>query len=238
MHKLIVMSSAYRQSSQFNEASNAEDPRNKLLWRFPRERLEGEVIRDAALSVAGLLNGNIGGPSVFPALPSGAVKPRGGWSVNQDPAERNRRSIYIFVRRNARYPMLEAFDMPDTHESCGRRNLTITAPQAMAMLNNQVSLEWAQALAGRVLREAGTDPQRQIETAYRLAYSRKPNGIDKDLVQTFLAKQQSVIAERAAEGGKLALPADMPASYDPARAAALVDFCHMLLNSNEFVYRN
>ena len=238
MHKLIVMSNAYRRSSQYNEASNAEDPRDKLLWRFPRQRLEGEVIRDAALSVAGALNPSVGGPSVFPALPSGAVKPRGGWAVNQDPAERNRRSIYIFVRRNARYPMLEAFDMPDTHESCGRRNLTITAPQAMAMLNNQVSLEWAQALAGRVLREAGTDPQRQIETAYRLAYSRKPNGSDQDLVQTFLAKQKTVIAERTAAGGKLAQPTGMSAGYDPAEAAALVDFCHMLLNSNEFVYRN
>ncbi len=238
MHKLIVMSNAYRQSSQFNEAASSEDPRNKLLWRFPRQRLEGEVIRDAALSVAGVLNVNVGGPSVFPALPSGAIKPRGGWSVNQDPSERNRRSIYIFVRRNARYPMLEAFDMPDTHESCGRRNLTITAPQAMAMLNNQVSLEWAQAFAGRILREAGTDPDRQIETAYRLAYSRKPNGSDKDLVQTFLAKQKSVISERAAAGAKLAQPSGMPNGYDPAQAAALVDFCHMLLNSNEFVYRN
>ena len=105
--------------------------RDKLLWRFPRERLEGEVIRDAALSVSGLLNDKMGGPSVFPELPEGAGEPRGGWKLSE-PVERNRRSVYIFVRRNARYPMLEAFDMPDTHESCGRRNQTITAPQAMA----------------------------------------------------------------------------------------------------------
>ena len=80
-----------------------------------------------------------------------------------DPEERNRRSVYIFVRRNARYPMLEAFDMPDTHESCGRRNQTITAPQAMSLLNGKVSLEWAQAFAGRVLKEAGADPNAQVE---------------------------------------------------------------------------
>jgi hypothetical protein len=237
MHKLMVTSNAYRQSSEFNEVAAKQDPRDKLLWRFPRERLEGEVIRDAALSVAGLLNEKMAGPSVFPELPEGAGKPRGGWKVS-DPAERNRRSIYIFVRRNARYPMLEAFDMPDTHESCGRRNQTITAPQAMALLNSKVSLEWSQALAGRVLKEAGTDPNAQIENAYRLAYGRRPDGSEKDTILTFLTKQKGVIAERASSGQKLALPTSMPAGYDPAHAAALVDFCQMLLNSNEFVYRN
>jgi hypothetical protein len=238
MQKLIVMSNTYRQASTYNEKSAAEDPRDRLLWRFPRERLEGEVIRDAALAVAGVLNDKIGGPSVFPALPSGAVKPRGGWTLSNDPADRDRRSIYIFVRRNARYPMLEAFDMPDTHESCGRRNLTITAPQAMTMLNNQVSLEWASAFAGRVLKVAGTDQQKQINTAYRLAYGRTADGAEKDVVQTFFATQKQIIADRAAAGEKLAQPTAMPAGYDRVEGAALVDFCHMLLNSNEFVYRN
>lgn len=238
LHKLIVMSNTYRQSSDYNAESAAQDPRNKLMWRFPRERLEGEVIRDAALSVAGLLNTKVGGPSVFPELPSGAIKPRGGWNVNTNPAERNRRSVYIFVRRNARYPMLEAFDMPDTHESCGRRNQTITAPQAMSLLNSAVSLDWAQAFAGRVLKTAGTDTAAQVNTAFRLAYGRTANGSEKDLVQTFFAKQKQIIAERAAAGQKLAEPSVMPDGYDRVQAAALVDFCQMLLNSNEFVYRN
>jgi hypothetical protein len=237
MHKLMVTSAAYRQASDFNTAAAQEDPHNKLLWRFPRERLEGEVIRDSALAVSGLLTKEVGGPSVFPELPLGAGKPRGGWKVS-DETERNRRSVYIFVRRNARYPMLEAFDMPDTHESCGRRNQTITAPQAMSLLNSQVSLEWSQAFAGRVLKEAGTDPAAQIEDAYRLAYGRRPDGSEKDTVLTFLTKQQGLIGDRAAVGGKLALPTAMPAGYDKTRGAALVDFCQMLLNSNEFVYRN
>src|SRR5260221_11237498 len=184
MHRLIVTSSTYRQSSAFNAVAAREAPRDKLLWRFPRERLEGEVIRDSALAVAGLLNDEIGGPSVFPELPIGAGKPRGGWKVS-DPAERNRRSVYIFVRRNARYPMLEAFDMPDTHESCGRRNQTITAPQAMSLLNSKVSLEWSQAFAGRVLKTAGTDQAASVDTAYRLAYGRHPTGAEKDVVLTF-----------------------------------------------------
>jgi hypothetical protein len=108
----------------------------------------------------------------------------------------------------------------------------------MSLLNSKVSLEWSQAFAGRVLKEAGTDPNKQIEDAYRLAYGRRPDGSEKDTVLTFLTKQQSVIAERASAGQKLALPTLMPAGYDSAHGAALVDFCQMLLNSNEFVYKN
>ena len=238
LHKQIVMSATFRQSSAFNETAGAEDAKDKLLWRFPRERLEGEVIRDAALSVAGLLNESVGGPSVYPELPAGAGKPRGGWKVSESAEDRNRRSLYIFVRRNARYPMMEAFDMPDTHESCGRRNQTITAPQAMSLLNGKVSLEWAQAFAGRVLKQAGPDAQAEIKVAYKLAYGRSPDGFEKDSVLTFLSKQKSLVEERKVAGKKLALPTAMPADYDPAQGAALVDFCQMLLNSNEFVYRN
>ncbi len=235
MHKLMVTSETYRQSSNFSAEAVAQDPRNKLLWRFPRERLEGESIRDAALMVSGLLNDKVGGPSVYPELPSGAAKPRGGWKLSP-PEDRDRRSVYVFVRRNARYPMLEAFDMPDTHESCGRRNQTITAPQAMALLNSKVSLDWAEAFAGRVLKQAGTDPNRQVESAYRLAFGRKPDGFEKDSVLTFMTKQKSLVAGRTPAG--LALPTFIPEGYDRAQAAVLVDFCQMLFNSNEFVYRN
>lgn len=239
MQKMIVMSNAYQQSSALNDASAKADPRNRLLWRFPRERLEGEVIRDSALYVSGLLNLSVGGPSVFPELPAGAGKPRGGWKTSTDPADENRRSIYIFVRRNARYPMLEEFDMPDTHESCGRRNQTITAPQALSLLNDKLTLEWAAAFAGRVIKQAGADANAQIENAYRLAYGRSPDGWEKDKVLTFFAKQKTIVADRLAAGGKAALPTgSLPEGMQPAQAAALVDFCHMLLNSNEFVYRD
>jgi hypothetical protein len=237
MHKLIVLSKAYQQSSAFNAVAGKEDPRDKLLWRFPRERLEGEVIRDAALAVSGLLSEKMGGPSIFPELPAGAGRPRGGWTPSEA-EERNRRSVYVFVRRNARYPMLEEFDMPDTHESCGRRNKTITAPQAMSMLNGQVSLEWAQAFAGRLLADSGSDVNGQMDMAFRLAFGRHPYGFEKDTVQTFFQTQHQLLADRATAGEKLALPKAMPSGYDPIQAAALVDFCQMLLNSNEFVYRN
>jgi hypothetical protein len=239
MQKLIVMSNVYQQSSMSNEESAKIDPRNRLLWHFPRQRLEGEVIRDSALSAAGLLNANVGGPSVYPELPAAFGKPRGGWKTSTNPADANRRSIYIFVRRNARYPMLEEFDMPDTHESCGRRNQTITAPQALSLLNDKLTLEWAEAFAGRVMRQAGADANAQIENAYRLAYGRRPDGWEKDTVLTFFAKQKGIVTERVAAGEKLALPpGPLPSGVEPAQAAVLVDFCHMLLNSNEFVYRN
>jgi hypothetical protein len=239
MQKLIVMSNVYKQSSASNESSAKADPRNRLLWHFPRQRLEGEAIRDSMLYAAGLLNLKVGGPSVFPELPEGAGKPRGGWTTSTDAADADRRSIYIFVRRNARYPLLEEFDMPDTHESCGRRNQTITAPQALSLLNDKLALEWAASFAGRVLHQAGVDANAQIEDAFRLAYGRRPDGWEKDTVLTFFAKQKEIVKQRAAAGEKLALPPGaLPAGVEPVEAAVLVDFCQMLFNSSEFVYRN
>jgi hypothetical protein len=236
LHRLIVTSNTYRQSTAHRAEAAAIDPSNRLLWAFPRQRLEGEVIRDSSLKVAGLLNPKMGGPSVFPELPEGMPAPRGGWHVSEA-GERNRRSVYIFVRRNARYPMLETFDMPDTHESCARRSVTTTAPQALTMLNNKVAVDWARAFAGRVI-SAGAEQSRQIERAYLLAYSRRPDSFEKDTVASFLHKQRGVISERAHRGEKIALPDRLPDGIEPDYAAAMVDFCHMLLNSNEFVYRN
>jgi hypothetical protein len=235
MHRLIMTSAAYQESSDFRQDAAELDSSNRLLWAFPRHRLEGEVIRDSSLQVAGLLNTKVGGPSVFPDLPENMAAPRGGWKLSA-PEERNRRSVYIFVRRNTRYPMLEAFDMPDTHESCSRRDVTTTAPQALTMLNDKVALEWARAFAGQAL--AAPDP---LDRAFRLAYSRPPDAFEKDTAATFLHKQKSVIADRAARGEKLALPSPAPqsgANLEPTYAAAFVDLCQMLLNSNEFVYRN
>jgi hypothetical protein len=127
MHRLIMTSETYKQASISRAEAVAIDPDNKLLWRFPRHRLEGETIRDEALSVAGMLNDKMGGPSVMPDLPIG-VTTRGGWKETADPTERNRRSIYVFVKRNMRFPLFEAFDMPDTHEPCARRDVTTTSP--------------------------------------------------------------------------------------------------------------
>ena len=238
MHRLIMNSQTYQQSSEFRQAASEEDPLNRLLWRFPPQRLEGEVIRDSMLAVAGRLNHRVGGPSVFPELPMGASQPRGGWDVPESQHAQDRRSVYVFVRRNSRYPMLESFDMPDTHESCARRSLTTTAPQALALLNSEHTLGWAQGLAGRILDAAGADRDRQIREGFRLAYSRQPDGWEKDTVLTFFETQRGIIAERAAAGEPLLLPDVLPAGMSQQEAAAVVDFAHMLLNSNEFVFGN
>ena len=238
MHRLIMNSSVYQQASMLSSPSATElDPQNTLLWRFPRHRLEGEAIRDAALAVAGELNPKMGGPSIFPELPPG-MESRGGWRTSPDAADRNRRSVYVFVRRNTRYPMFEAFDMPDTHESCPRRDVTTSPVQALTLLNSAVALEWAQSLASRVIAAAGTDREAQIHTAYKLAYSRRPTAAEAKTALDFYRRHRAIVAARAASGGKLALPGTLPRGANEVDAATLVDFCHMLINSNEFVYVN
>jgi hypothetical protein len=160
----------------------------------------------------------------------------GGWPLTANEAERNRRSLYVFVRRNTRYPMFLAFDMPDTHESCARRGMTTSPVQALTLLNSQLSLDWARAFAGRVVEGAGLQTGAQITLAYQLAFSRSPTEREAATGRRFLADQRSLVAERHAAGEPLALP--RPNLLDPVDGAALVDFCHMLLNANEFVYLN
>src|SRR5262249_58565746 len=112
----------------------------------------------------GGLNGEVGGPGWLPPLPAG-VETRGGWRKDEDPSEANRRSVYVFVRRNTRYPMFEVFDMPDTHESCPRRNATVTAPQALELLNNELVLDWSRSLAARVANDAGLTAEARVDQA-------------------------------------------------------------------------
>jgi hypothetical protein len=235
LHRLIMTSSTYRQSTAPAALAMKADPDDLLLWRFPRKRLEAEVIRDSALSVAGLLNPKMGGPGIFPEIPPG-MQVRGGWPVTKDQAERNRRSVYIFVRRNTRYPLLEAFDMPEAQETCSRRFVTTTPSQALMLLNDKLALQWAGHFAGRVARDAGPDRRAMIDAACRLAFCRPASPEEMHLMNQFLDRQQSIIADRVGNGEKLAMPDPPAINLAPADAAALVDLCHVLLNSNEFVY--
>jgi hypothetical protein len=238
LHRLIMASSTYQQSSALREQAAGLDPEDKLLWRFPIHRLEGEAIRDSALSVAGLLNPKMSGPSIFPELPTGMPAPRGGWKVDSKPAERNRRSIYVFVRRNTRYPLFDSLDMPDPHESCARRNVTTSPIQALHLFNSKMTLEWAQHFAGRVIQAAGMDSSRQIDTAYRLAFGRVPDSEERETVKDFLKHQEAILAERSPGDEQPPFPMGLPEEVKGPAAAALVDFCHTLLNANEFVYLN
>jgi hypothetical protein len=240
MSRLIMLSNAYQQSSAFNAEAAKVDPDNKLIWRFRRQRLTGEEIRDATLLVGGRINWQMGGPSVFPEIPK-EMDIRGGWKRNESEDQKTRRSVYTFVRRNSRYPMFQAFDMPDTHESCSRRSVTTTAPQALNLLNDRTILISAQMFAGRVLKEVGDDVDRQIALAYRMAFARAPEADERKMAIDFLDQQSALIKSRIEAKRPVALPSNCDVPPDvtaQAHAAALVDFCHALFNSNEFVYVN
>jgi hypothetical protein len=245
LHRMIVLSNVYQQSSAYNEASAKVDSENKFLWRYGRRRMEAEAIRDSMLQAAGLLNTSVGGPGVFPPLPPGvttalsSTAAAGGWRTEPDPANFNRRSVYIFVRRNLRYPMLQEFDSANTFESCDFRKNTVTAPQSLDLMNNELILEWAQAFAGRVLNDSGLTPQAQVDRAFRLAYGRGATAEEQKLAEDFLAKQIPIMSMRlAGDKDKPPMPSNLPAGIDPARAAAFVDLSQMLLDSNEFLYVN
>jgi hypothetical protein len=239
MHRLIMLSNAYQQSSAAREPALAADPENKLLWRYPRHRVEGEVLRDAMLLTSGKLNPKMGGPGIRPELPPGVnAVGYASWPVEKDPAEANRRSVYVFEKRVLTYPMFEAFDAPNAQESCPRRFSTVVPSQALTMMNDKLVLDWSKALAGRVLNDGGLNSAQQIERAYRLALARPPQAEERQKVSEFLSQQSTVIAERLARNEQVLLPENPPAGMAPEKAAAFVDFCHALLSSNEFMYIN
>jgi hypothetical protein len=212
IHRLMVTSAAYRQSTKGDAAGAKADPENTLLWQYPRRRLDGEALRDAMLAVSGQLNPKAGGPSVFPELPAELQKNAPTWKVSADPAERNRRSVYVFVKRNLRYPLFTLFDAPDRNETCSRRFATTTAPQALTLLNDSVVLGFAKSFAARVTKEAGTDPAKVIDRAFALACSRPPTDEECSAMLGFLKRHKGTSAE------------------------AVTDLCHALLNLNEFLY--
>lgn len=235
MHKLIMLSSTYQQASDHNEYSAQKDPDNLLLWKFRRQRLTGEEIRDSVLAVSGKLNRTMGGPSVFPDIPK-EMEVRGGWNRKESEDAKNRRSVYVFVRRNSRYPMFQAFDMPDTHESCGRRTTTVTPPQALSLLNDKAMLNAATALAERAMNTSNREDW--VKHAYLFVYSRPANQSELEIAYDFLSKQSSILKARLDSQKPVATPSKLRQGIDLALAAAFVDYCHVLLNSNEFVYVN
>ena len=241
MHRMIMLSNAYQQSSDYQEAAAKVDPDDKLVWRFARRRLEGEVIRDSMLFAGNQLNLKMGGAGVFPPLPPGVSMPKSSylnWKTEKDQAEANRRSVYIFVKRNLRYPMFETFDFPDTHEPCPRRYATVTPTQPLALMNDELVMEWSRALASRVLNDGGLSAEQQIERTYHLLLSRAPKPEESKSILDFLNEQSALIAPRLEKGDKVPMPDAVPQGMSPARAAAFVDLCHTLMNSNEFIYMN
>jgi hypothetical protein len=193
VHRLILNSNAYLQASAtVNAAAMEKDPENKLLWKFNRRRLEAEEIRDAMLAVSGTLNEKQGGPSVIvpidQTLVTALYKPS-QWAVTKDPSEHSRRSVYLIAKRNLRLPFMEVFDAPDTLVSCPRRESSTHAPQALELLNGDLANRQADLLAKRLETEAGPDPRKEVNLAYRLIAGRAPSLKEMQQSVAFLKTQ-------------------------------------------------
>jgi hypothetical protein len=240
LHREILLSSVYRESSDYREDANKADPENKLLAVFPRQRLEAEEIRDSMLAAAGKLDDDkVGGPSVFPPVPAG-LNPGNAWQVSKDTQDFNRRSIYIFTRRAVPYPMLDAFDMSSPQQVHSKRDVTTTPLQALTLYNDDQVFQWSQALAGRVIREAGDDDSARLARLYQIMFARTPDTTEKQTLLAFLDSHAKVIQNQTGEGSKkLALPVGLKQqeTANPVREAAFVDLVHAVVNSSDFAYK-
>ena len=211
MHRLILKSATYRQSSvRFSERASEIDPSNTLLSRMLSRRLEGEVIRDSILAVSGRLNRARGGPGVYPRLPEAMkdqmlVKNWPAWEPSGGPDSR-RKSVYVFQRRQLALPLLEMLDAPVPQVSLEQRRMSTTAIQSLAMLNGRLVAEESQHFAARLEEEAGLDSGKQITLAFRLAFSREPT------------------------------EAEFRRYNDFSESEGLTAVCRVLFNANEFVH--
>jgi hypothetical protein len=194
LHRLIVLSSTYRQSSRSPDISlgREKDPDNRLLWQFPRRRLSAEEVRDSMLAAAGRLSLKAGGVSVIVPVEKDLVDllyDPAQWTVTPEPREHDRRSIFLLAKRNLRLPFGQTFDQPDLQTSCPRRQSSTHAPQALELLNGQTSNRLAEAFAARLKRDAGPEPAAQVELAFRLAAGRPPTSAEMELALRFLKDQ-------------------------------------------------
>jgi Protein of unknown function (DUF1553) len=244
MHRLIVTSATYRQSSRVTPELYERDPYNRLLARGPRFRVEAEVVRDIALAASGLLNPRVGGPSVYPPAPEFLFLPPASYGpknwYEEKGENRYRRAIYAFRYRSVPYPVLQVFDAPNGDISCVRRVRSNTPLQALATLNEPLFLESAQALAGRTLREGGETDVKRLSYAFRRCLSREPTGPETAELLALLNKQKQRLSEGwlspwDLSGFDPAKPPSLPKGATPAELAAWTAVSRVLLNLDETI---
>ena len=228
MHRLLMTSEAYRMASSFKHQASADaDPENNLLWHYRGQRLEAEILRDAIMTVSGGIDLTVGGPAIFPHIPSdilfqsdgkgfwcGSPPPgrritapsTGIWCEEPDRPEVWRRSVYVFRRRSLGFPFFDTFDLPDQNQTAAARNVSTVSTQALTLMNNPFVLNQAELFAQRLERESPGDLDAQIDLAYLIALTRKPTDMEREVARG-LATEQS-----------------------------LVDFTHVMMNLNEFLY--
>ena len=239
----MVMSATYRQSAAVDDQRLEKDLYNRLLARGPRFRMDAEMIRDQALAVSGLLNPTVGGPSVYPEqVPNlwkelGFLRPEIGmdeWPTSEGP-ELYRRGLYTFWRRVCTYPTFATFDAPSRDVCVSRRPRANTPLQALAALNEPTLLEAARVLAQRILLEGGSDPDRQIEYAFRLCLARPPTKQERQRLVSLYEQQLKSFERDAKSAAELVNhgAAERPASLDVRKLAAWMMVANVLLNLDE-----
>ena len=254
IHRLMVTSATYRQSSALTPQSALQnphstlpnpqslDPENKLLWRANRQRLDAEALRDAILASSSVLNEERGGPSIRVPMEPEVVEtifteyePDNLWPVHPDTKQHTRRSLYLLHKRNVKLPMLVAFDTPDLQSVCGARNVSVHSLQALTLMNSQFMQDQSKALARRILGDAKTT-QNRLVSLYELTLGRAPRAEEIKAANIFLKEQSAILKARKARGEEIVTFNELPANIDPITAAAWVDLCLATLNLNEFVY--
>jgi hypothetical protein len=226
LHRQILSSACWRQRSrQPADADPSEqvawngaftkDASGRLLSRFPRRRLEGEVVRDAMLAASGALNPARGGPGIRPPLPPEmyATLLKNQWNVTEDSRAHDRRSIYVFARRNLRYPMFDVFDRPDANASCTARNVTTTAPQALYLLNSAFSDRMSRLLAEQLC-DTSAESAAIVSAAFGQLFARNPDEVETRACVQLLEN----------------------AGFDKHPVPAVAELCLVLFNTNEFLY--
>jgi mono/diheme cytochrome c family protein len=237
LHRTIVMSAAYRQSSRVTPDLLARDPDNRLLARGPRFRVDAESVRDIALAASGLLNEKVGGPSVYPPAPAFLFLPPTSYSPKSWPesqgADRYRRALYTFRYRSVPYPVLQAFDAPNGDVSCVRRDRSNTPLQALATLNETMFLETARALAVKTLQSGGTADESRIRYAFERCVSRPPDTKETAVLLKLLQTQSARFTSK--DENALELTGSLPSGIAPAQAAAWTVVSRVLLNLDETI---
>lgn len=241
LHRLIVESATYRQSSRITPELSARDPYNRLLARGPRFRVEAEVVRDIALAASGLLNPKLGGPSVFPPAPEFLFQPPASygpkiWKTAAD-ADQYRRAVYTFRYRSVPYPMLQTFDAPNGDFSCVRRVRSNTPQQALVALNEPLFIECAQALARRVLTESEASDEARVDALFRRCLGRRASAAERRELLDLLAREAKHIADGWADPKLIAgrKAEALPANVTPTQLASWTVLGRVVLNLDETI---
>jgi hypothetical protein len=244
LHRLIVGSATYRQSSKVTPALLATDPYNRLLSRGPRIRVEAEIVRDLSLAASGLLNPKVGGRSVFPPLPDWMFQPPVSygpkiWPTEKGP-ERYRRALYTFRYRSVPHPFLQTFDAPNGDFACVRRARSNTPLQSLMTLNEPIAMDCAKALALNTLRDGGKTDAERIVYAFRRCVARRPTDAESAELLGLLARERERFADASSKPEELGspgaeFPREPPEGIKPAETAAWTIVARVLLNLDEMI---